>query len=165
MTARPVSRAALRSRMRFLAVVEAFNVGWLALMLFGAARVPPSAANVVGYGLVALLVSQGAWYWAAKDRQLRDRARAPAGLGAFRVLRWVNPCLLGAGLAVIGPAAWQQPGARSLPGLAFLAFAVVEHVNYFHLQLQHDTRADLRRLARTRRLHPSHLAIDLRRHR
>lgn len=155
----------MRARTRRLAVLETFNVGWLALILFGAARVPPTVANLVGYGLLALLLIQGAGYWAAKYRQLRDRARAPAGLGAFRQLRWVNPGLLGVGLAVVGPAVWQQPGTRSLPGLAFLAFAVVEYVNYFHVQLQHDTRADLRRLIRTRRLHPSHLAIDLRRHR
>jgi hypothetical protein len=46
-----------------------------------------------------------------------------------------------------------------------LTLAVLEYINYFVVQLSHETRADLRRLVRTRRLHPSHLAIDLRRHR
>jgi hypothetical protein len=35
-------------------------------------------------------------------------------------------------------------------------------VNYFHWQLMHGTRADLRRLLRTGRLQRSHLSADLR---
>jgi hypothetical protein len=34
-------------------------------------------------------------------------------------------------------------------------------VNYFHRQLMHDTRADMRRLLSTRRLRRSFLALDL----
>jgi hypothetical protein len=38
---------------------------------------------------------------------------------------------------------------------------VFEHVNYFHVQLMYDTRADVRRL-RASGLRRSHLAADLR---
>ena len=57
-------------------------------------------------------------------------------------------------------AAWARPGRGSWLGLGFALFAVLEHVNYFHLQLMHGTRADLRRLLATG-LHRSHLATDL----
>ena len=47
---------------------------------------------------------------------------------------------------------------------AFLvAFAGLEHVNYFHVQLMHDTRADWAYLLRHRRLRRAPLADDLRR--
>jgi hypothetical protein len=57
----------------------------------------------------------------------------------------------------------RKPDFTTAPGVVLVALAVAEHVNYFYRQLMHDTRADLRRLWRTRRLHPSHLNIDLRR--
>jgi hypothetical protein len=63
---------------------------------------------------------------------------------------------------VTGYAVLVGPGAGSWPGLGFAVFAVLEHVNSFHVQLMHDTAADLRRL-RTTGLHASHLARDLRR--
>lgn len=57
------------------------------------------------------------------------------------------------------------PWTHTWPGAALWAFAAVEQANYFHLQLSHGTRADWRRLRRTGRLHPSHLARDLARDR
>jgi hypothetical protein len=47
------------------------------------------------------------------------------------------------------------------PGLGLWLFALLEHVNYFHVQLSHQTRADLARLVRTRRLRRSHLSRDM----
>jgi hypothetical protein len=46
-----------------------------------------------------------------------------------------------------------------------LVLGWLEYVNYFRLQLMHDTVGDVRRLVRTRRLRPSALARDLARHR
>jgi hypothetical protein len=45
--------------------------------------------------------------------------------------------------------------------MGLLGFAWLEYVNYFRVQLMHDTRSDLRRLVRTRRLRRSWLATDL----
>jgi hypothetical protein len=44
---------------------------------------------------------------------------------------------------------------------ALLVMAWLEYVNYFRIQLMHDTRSDLRRLRTTRRLRRSWLATDL----
>ncbi|WP_432993637.1 hypothetical protein [Dactylosporangium sp. CA-233914] len=151
-----------RARTRNLAVLELLNAPLLGWVFFIALPTPRTLANVLGLGLVALLLVEGAAYWTLKHRQLTLRHRRPAGMGVFRVLARLNPVALTAGLAIITAEAIRNPAAESIPGLAFWAFAALEYVNYFHVQLMHDTRADLRRLFRTRRPHRSHLNADLR---
>ena len=148
-------------RMARLALLELVNVGLLAWVFFGAFDVPATAPNLVGYGLMALVLLEGAGYWAAKHRQVRTGAASPPAITTFRRLRRINVVALAAGAIVIVVASWRDPGTRSWPGVGFWAFALAEHVNYFHVQLMHDTAADVRRLLRTRRLRRSHLAVDL----
>ncbi len=159
--AAPIPRPVAR-RLRSLAALELVNVPLQAWVWFGLIGLPVRAPNGVGFALFALLLVEGAGYWAAKLRQLRRQARALPAERVFRAARGVNPVLLAAGLAVTGYAAVTDPGRGTWPGLGFAAFAVLEHVNYFHVQLMHDTAADLRRL---RSVGPrrSHLARDLRR--
>ncbi|MET7638980.1 hypothetical protein [Streptomyces sp. NPDC005438] len=59
-----------------------------------------------------------------------------------------------------GWAVLEEPGAGSVAGLCFALFAVLEHVNYFHVQLMYDNPADLRALCRNG-LRRAHLARDL----
>ncbi|MFI6577298.1 hypothetical protein ACIBFB_15975 [Nocardiopsis sp. NPDC050513] len=152
----------MTSTLRSHAVLELVNVPLFAFLLFGLLGVPPSPANLAGFGLFALLLVEGSAYWWAKVRQLRARAPRPAGMPVFRVLRRVNGVLLPAGGAVV---LWAlvdgDPWTRVWPGLGLWLFAVLEHVNYFHVQLSHQSRSDLRRLLRTGRLHRSHLARDM----
>ncbi|GLU48378.1 hypothetical protein [Nocardiopsis ansamitocini] len=149
-------------RLRTLAVLEMVNIPLFAVVLFGGTGMPASPANLVGFALFALLLAQGGAYWWLKSRQVRVHARSPGGMRVFRVLKRVNVLLLLAGGAVVlwslavGPR-WSQ----AWPGFGLWAFAVLEHVNYFHVQLSHQTRADLARLRRTRRLHRSHLSRDM----
>ncbi len=154
--------AAVRRRVRSLAVLELVNVPLQTVAWFGLIGVPVTAPNLVGFGLFVLLLAQGAAYWAAKARQLRAHAGHLEGGRAFRAARTVDPVLLAAGVAFCGSAAVREPGWVSWPGLGFALFAVLEYVNYFHIQLSHDTAADLRRLFTTG-LRRSHLARDLRR--
>lgn len=126
----------------------------------GLVGLPAAPANLIGFTLFALLLVQGAAYWIVKLHQLSvGRGHLPA-VGAFRAARIINPVLLAGGLVAIGLAAATNPGLRSWPGLAFALFAVLEYVNYFHVQLMHDTAADLRRL-RSVGLRTSHLARDI----
>jgi hypothetical protein len=127
---------------------------------FGLVGVPATAANLVGFGLVALLLIEGAAYWVAKLHQTSVRRVQLPALTAFRAARIVNPLFLAAGVVVTGRAAAMDPGVTSWPGLAFALFAVLEHVNYFYVQLMYDTPGDLRRL-RTAGLRVSHLARDI----
>ncbi|MGN9786012.1 hypothetical protein ACTMTF_31610 [Nonomuraea sp. ZG12] len=156
----PGARDALRRRLRSLAVLEVANIPLQAFAWFGAIGFPATGANLTGFALFVIILIQGAAYWAAKLDQLRNRRPHPRGLAAFAAARKVNPVLLAAGLLVTGAAALADPGVGSWPGLGFALFAVLEHVNYFHVQLMHDTAADLRRL-RTVGLRRSQLARDL----
>ncbi|BCB75397.1 hypothetical protein GCM10022251_77910 [Phytohabitans flavus] len=142
--------------------MELVNIPLQAGLWFGLVDLPLTAVNLVGFSVFALLLVQGAGYWAAKLSQLRGRGRGLPGERAFRAALAVNPILLAAALAVTGHATATDPGRDTWPGLAFAAFAVLEHINYFHTQLMHDTFADLRQL-RSAGLRRSHLARDLRR--
>jgi hypothetical protein len=153
-------RRIVYGRLRSLAALELMNIPLQGWVWFGLVGLPTTTTNLVGFGLLALLLIEGAAYWVAKRHQVSVRRRHLPGLAAFRVARIVNPLLLAAGLVATGQAAAMDPGRTSWPGLAFTLFAVLEHVNYFHVQLMHDTAADLRRL-RLVGLRASHLARDI----
>jgi hypothetical protein len=149
-----------RRRLRSLAAMELLNIPLQVGLWFGFVGLPVTAPNLVGFCLFAVLLLEGSSYWLAKLDQMRGRRRHLPGVRAFRAARAINPLSRTAGLVVTGHAAVADPGRASWPGLAFALFAVIEHVNYFYIQLMHDTVADLRRL-RSVGLRPSHLARDI----
>jgi hypothetical protein len=153
-------RQAVRRRLRRMAVVEFLNIPLHGAVAFGLVGLPTTPANRIGFGLFALLLIEGAAYWAVKLEQLSARRRHIRAVTAFRAARVINPLVLVAGLAIIGHAVVIDPGRSSWPGLAYALFAVLEHINYFHRQIMHDTPTDLRRL-RSVGLRSSHLARDL----
>lgn len=157
------SGTALQRRLRSLIAGEVVNIPLQAAIWYGIVGFPATWANLVGFAVFSLLLIQGAAYWAAKLEQLRNRRALPRGMSAFAVARVANLAVLGAGLLATGAAVLTDPGRGSLPGLGFALFAVLEHVNYFHTQLMHDTVADLRRF-RAVGFRRSQLARDLARH-
>ncbi|WP_419996273.1 multidrug transporter [Streptomyces boninensis] len=161
------SRSWIGRRLRSLALLELLNIPLQAVVWFVVLDLPVTAANAVGFGLFALLLLEGAAYWRAKRSQLEAAATSTArpgsplpGLRGFAAARTGNvPVLLG-GVAFTVWSVVDDPGAGSVPGLAFALFSVLEHINYFHWQLMHDTRADLAYLLR-KGFRRSHLARDL----
>lgn len=160
MRSAPIPRKVGR-RLRSLAAMELLNIPLQAWVWFGVVGLPVTAPNLIGFGLFALLLVEGSCYWAAKLYQLRTRAVVLPAESVFRTAWAANPVLLAAGLVVTGYAVITGPASGTWPGLVFAAFAALEHVNYFHVQLMYDTSADLRRL-RSAGLRRSHLARDLR---
>jgi hypothetical protein len=150
-----------RRRLRWLAVLEWCNIPLQGLIWFGYVGLPTTVANVVGFGLFAWVLVQGGAYWLLKLRQLHLRLPRLPGIRAFGALRTINVVMLLAGGVLVVSSVARQPGIGSWPGLGFAVFAILEHINYFHVQLMHDTRADWRRL-RSSGLRRSHLAADLR---
>jgi hypothetical protein len=148
------------ARLRSLALGELVNIPLQAWLWFGALGFPATAANLAGFAAFVMLLLEGAAYWAAKLHQLRTRRGRLPGIRLFRAARVVNLPLLAAALGFTAAAALSDPGRNSWLGLGFALFAVLEHVNYFHIQLMHSSRADLRRLGATG-LHRSHLSTDL----
>ncbi|MFD8561244.1 hypothetical protein ACWDOR_39525 [Streptosporangium canum] len=158
------SRPWVQRRLRSLVWLESLNIPLQAVVWFGVVGFPVTAGNSVGFALFALLLLEGAEYWSAKLRQITTRNRFLPGAGAFLVARRGNVAVLVAGLLFITWTVMNDPGAGSWPGLGFGLFAVLEHVNYFHVQLMYDTAEDLRYL-RSRGLRRAHLARDLAVHR
>ncbi|MER5419055.1 hypothetical protein [Streptosporangium roseum] len=154
------SRPWVQRRLRSLVWLELLNIPLQAVVWFGVVGFPVTVGNGVGFALFALLLLEGAGYWSAKLRQIATRNRSLPGTGAFVVARRGNVVVLVAGLLFIVWAVVTDPGAGSWPGLGFGLFAVLEHVNYFHVQLMYDTAEDLRYL-RSRGLRRAHLARDL----
>ncbi|MFI6696004.1 multidrug transporter [Streptomyces sp. NPDC050433] len=155
-------RPVLMVRLRTLATLELVNIIWIGWAVFMALDAPMSAANTVGYALVAGHLFIGAGYWVVKRRQLRAGSRRPPMIGVFRRLEPVCAVGLTAGLVVIAAAVMGRPAGTWIPGLVLYGLALAEYINYFHWQLMHDTRADWRRLLRTRRLRRPHLYEDIR---
>lgn len=155
------------ARLRYLWTFEAGNAVLLpaiAVYLVRSSGAGVGLATVSGALLSSVLLLEGAAYWFVKRRQLRD-GRADETLPhqrLFAAVRAVGPAVLAVG--VLG---WLVPAARAaaladvLAGALLWLLAVAEYVNYHHVQLMHDTRADWRRLLRTRRLRRSFMAADL----
>lgn len=162
---------AIHNRLRYLRNAEAI----LALALPGALawhwqqsgaavdwalRLPPTV-------LVGLMLLQGAWYWHLKLVSTQSRQPLPAYFHPlYRGLRTADL------IALVAVAIWLA--VKALRGAAtadlawagaIWAFAVLEYVNYFAVQLMHDTSADWQYLARNRRLRRAALATDLARDR
>ncbi|MFF5919898.1 hypothetical protein ACFY8C_16375 [Streptomyces flavochromogenes] len=142
---------------------ELVNVPLQTAIWFGVVGVPTTAANLLGFALVVLLLLEGAAYWTVKLRALSADTGAPLpGAAVFSAARVVNLVLLGLGVPLTVLAVVDAPGTGSIPGLLFTLFAVTEHVNYFHTQLMYDTPEDRRSRRRNGRRR-AHLARDLER--
>lgn len=131
-----------------------------AVIWFGVLGLPVTAANLTGFTMFAVLLVVGAGYWLAKLWQVSGPGASLPGARVFAVARIAIAPLLAVGvLSTIG---WvvAAPGAGSWPGLGFALFAVLEYVNYFHVQLMYDTVEDVRYL-RSHGLRRAHLARDL----
>ncbi|WP_240981594.1 MULTISPECIES: hypothetical protein [unclassified Streptomyces] len=156
-------RAGVRRRLLSLAIGELVNVPLQTAVWFGVAGVPTTAANLLGFGLVVLLLLEGTAYWTVKLRALSAEPGAPLpGAAWFAAARVVNVVLLGLGVPLTALMVAVDPGTGSVPGLLFALFAVLEHVNYFHTQLMYSTPED-RRSRRVNGRRRAHLARDLER--
>ena len=159
-------RSGVVRRLKTLRTLEWFNIPFLfvALASIWSDRTAASLwQRVTVYSLVAMLLAIGGWYWHLKILQVLRRRRIESELRALlRIRRAAEIVLTVASLA--SAMSWTlEVGATAdrVWATGLLVFACAEYVNYFRYQLMHDTRADLRRLLRTRRLRPSWLARDL----
>lgn len=163
-------RDRLLRRLTWLRNLEWANVPLLAAALLwwlpaaGDVAIPRDTwLRTAAYVPVAALLGVGGWYWHRKLLQLRgERSIDDALVVLDRWDRWV-PWLLSLCGGALVLTAWTGAGAVTDRWWAagLVVFAGAEYVNYFRIQLMHDTRSDLQRLRRTRRLRRSWLASDL----
>jgi hypothetical protein len=160
----------LERRLASLRTLEWCNVGWLALVVLLLLPAQQEVAipgqtwqRTLAYLPVAAVLVVGGWYWHRKLQQLRGRRPIDDALPVLdrldRALLWgLRVATLGVAVSLVASVGTVTDRAWAT---GLVAFAWLEYVNYFRVQLMHDTRSDLRRLWRTRRLRPSWLATDL----
>jgi hypothetical protein len=161
-------------RLRNLRNLEWFNIFELAAILLwlvparvGEDILADTWQRTLAYLPAAALLAVGGWYWHLKLRQVRDGR--PLG-DAPRALRRLGQAALivlcaATGLLMISWVTRTGRTADRIWAAILLVLGSLEYVNYFHRQLMYDTRADLRRLLRRRRLAKSSLRRDLERYR
>lgn len=160
--------AQLAARMKYLFTSEAFfavvATPFFAAYWSGTGGAVDWSARVPPLVLVCYLLAQGALYWALKYRQYSQGAALPVWFpGLFRFFRGSNVVSLAVTAVALAIAASRGADTIDLAWASGLwVFALLEHVNYYHLQLMYDTRSALRRLRLTRRLRTPMLADDLR---
>lgn len=161
----------LKRRIASLRNLELFNALFLPLVFWGLWRTAEAqtfGARGVGMALVSSLLIQGGVYWHLKLRSIETRTPIVAGhLLVFKKLRRVNVTALT--LTTLGVPLAGLLGLVTLQdvswGLFLTVFAWLEFINYYHVQLTHDTRADLSYLRRWKKLRSAPLATDLRQRR
>ena len=164
------SRPRLERRLASLRALEWFNVVWLALILLwwlpvnSGQPIPDGVwQRMVAYLPVAWMLLIGGWYWHRKLHQLRWQRPLGDALRILDRFARVLPWTLAVASAALLWSWISRTGYTTdrVWATGMLVFAWLEYINYFKLQLMHDTRSDLRRLRRTRRLRQSWLAREL----
>lgn len=158
----------LQRRLSSLRNLELFNAFFLPLAfwsLWRDAEEQTLLARSVSMMLVSFILVQGGVYWHLKLRAIRTHTSiADRHLLKFQRLKRIN--LVALSLATIGIPLVGLMGSVTARdawwGFFLTGFAWLEFVNYYRVQLMHDTRRDLAYLHRWKRLRPAPLATDLR---
>lgn len=124
----------------------------------------------VSFFLLEFILVQGMVYWYIKWSRLKkeNTLSAPADvIKWFARLQKVNVVLIAIGLLsiVIDFYMWRPAipeGGFSL-SIFIYVFAVLEYINYYHIQLSYDNRSDVQYLLKTKRLKEAAIRKDLRR--
>ncbi len=124
----------------------------------------------MSYGLLLMsfILLQGTYYWWKKLSVLEDKPifqnRTLNRFQNFRQKNKIAIALIPVVILIQWYVSGQTLGSDNLIGWALFAnaFAVLEHINYYHTQLMYDNRYDLRYLFRHKKLKEASLRKDLR---
>lgn len=121
--------------------------------------------RAAGLALVSVLLLQGALYWHLKHASVTSRTGLPPWfVPLYTALRRANLVAVAVVASWIAIAASTGTSRADVAwSAALLAFAVLEHVNYYRWQLMYDTGRDVRALWRRKALRRSALGAELRR--
>jgi|SRR5690554_1369728 len=123
------------------------------------------------YGLLVCIyiLYQGQKYWKIKLFRLRNEPiDQERNLLFFKKSRKINVILIGLIPLFLAIQLWLQDWKITMDKLFFFSvlvnvFAVLEHINYYHIQIMIDNKYDLLYVLRNKKLKPASLANDLRR--
>jgi hypothetical protein len=110
-------------------------------------------ASLAATFMVCLLLIVGSVFSLVKYRDLKSGTQKIGQYeDAFRALRKVIPFFLLGTALVILVRSWVAGTGETLFNIGLFVLAVLEYINYFHVQLMYDTPYDIRFLLRQKKL-------------
>ncbi len=115
--------------------------------------------------LVVHILLQGMLYWQLKLQSMVRHQPLPAYFQPlYRFFQYSNVVAISVVAALIAVTGAASTSAADLWwSCGLLAFAVLEHINYYHYQLMYDTRGAFDYVRRNGRLRKAALGLDLQR--
>ncbi|WP_373954208.1 general stress protein [Exiguobacterium acetylicum] len=170
MKQRVAERLAYLYRGELFTVIAILPLSWFGNRLFPHLQLFELSAFWMSLLLFELLLIQGAWYWYSKSRRLKKEGTSITPEPVVRRLRHcrvINMSLLVLTACAFGIDWMRFRSEFPVYGLRitlFLyVFAILEYINYFHIQLMYDNRSDVQYLIQNRRLRRSALYKDMHR--
>ncbi|MDM5224777.1 general stress protein [Cytobacillus sp. NJ13] len=119
--------------------------------------------------LLEFLLLQGSIYWFVKWKRLKKENTSAAPIRLVEQLWAIKKWNIA--MIIIIPAAfiadyimWLPSTPQGLTIAAFIyIFAILEYVNYFHIQLSYDNRSDINSLKQSKRFKQASLSKDFKR--
>jgi hypothetical protein len=164
------TREKLKSRLNTYWQMEAFNAVIaipIAILISISNRSPVGTIGLLSLSPAIMLLIVGALYWRGKYRQLLGETKSlHRALDFADSMEWPSRigCFIVTVLCIV---VWAFPSVSAGLGDRIMttigaALAVVEHVNYYHRQLQHfDHLPDLKRLFTGKGFRPAQMSVDL----
>lgn len=115
--------------------------------------------------IICFILAQGVYYWHLKIREVKKISELPSHFFmTFTNLKILNflLILLFPILGVIAKVISEFQFQISIWSMILFVFAILEFINYYYIQLSHDSKNDLQYLFRHKRLRQSMLYKDLR---
>ena len=148
-----MQRDKLIARLRQLYIFEFINVFWLPLGLWFMGRISDQSFGVNSIAAIILngiLLLEGSYLWFSISRQLNFKKKY-GFIKTFRVLKTLNFGFLALTLVTI----YFSPFSGTFDKIVttiFILLAVLEHINYFEIQLMYDNENDKNYVKRFKRL-------------
>ena len=170
-----MSRTRLIKRLQWYYPTEKFHtyVTVPALLLYVVFTNPLHDIIFIAYGLIVctVILYQGQFYWKLKlDRLTGKSIQQEESIRFFnksKRLNWILISLMPLFLLIqLYLQSWNISTSDMLYwGLLANIFAILEHINYYYIQLMIDNKYDIQYVLRNKRLKKASLAKDLEEHR
>lgn len=124
----------------------------------------------VSFFLLEFLLVQGSLYWYSKWKRLKKENTSVTPIRVVQRLKKVQKwniiiILVAPFIFVIDLLLWYPSlpiGGLSISGFIYI-FAVLEYINYFHIQLSYDNSSDIKYLLKSKKLKQACLSKDFER--
>jgi len=151
--AKTMQRNKLIARLRQLCIVEFINVFWLPLAFWIMERTNNQSFGVnsiVAIILNGILLLEGSYLWFSISRQISFKKKY-SFVKTYRVLKILNFGFLALTLVTICFSSFSGTFDKIVTTI-FILLAVLEHINYFEIQLMYDNENDKNFVKRYKRL-------------